>query len=347
MFEEDGSIFVRLSDDFKTRKAPDFKIFLQSYIHAATIAARLPAGVFNPCGVLLKAQTPEDRVRFQKIAAGGLAPKDWLHCRDDGLFFPQAGIIDPKRYVDALLGDAPVIRERVISVTCGDSANTLDVKTDKDRYQDYKAIIFANSVEASRSVGGDALGLSGVAGQIDIFPDASPPDHGVAFGPYAGPAPARGLVIGATYEKLASGAAAIVTAAATASNIKAVSEGAPDVADRLETSKAESRASVRCQTPDRLPVVGPMPDWAFFAENYAGLTKGQRAQGRGGAYPPARYQPGVFVLAGLGSRGLVTAPLCAEVIASLATGAPLPVAADVADALHPARFCIRALKRGR
>ncbi|MEL6213027.1 MAG: bifunctional tRNA (5-methylaminomethyl-2-thiouridine)(34)-methyltransferase MnmD/FAD-dependent 5-carboxymethylaminomethyl-2-thiouridine(34) oxidoreductase MnmC, partial [Pseudomonadota bacterium] len=101
------------------------------------------------------------------------------------------------------------------------------------------------------------------------------------------------------------------------------------------------------QTPDRLPVVGPMPDWAFFAENYAGLTKGQRAQGRGGAYPPARYQPGVFVLAGLGSRGLVTAPLCAEVIASLATGAPLPVAADVADALHPARFCIRALKRGR
>jgi tRNA 5-methylaminomethyl-2-thiouridine biosynthesis bifunctional protein len=55
--------------------------------------------------------------------------------------------------------------------------------------------------------------------------------------------------------------------------------------------------------------------------------------------------PGVFILAGLGSRGLVTAPLAAAMIIAEMTGAPSPLPAPLAEALHPARFFIRDLRR--
>ena len=45
--------------------------------------------------------------------------------------------------------------------------------------------------------------------------------------------------------------------------------------------------------------------------------------------------------------GLQTAPLAAEVLSGLVLGAPVLVADDLADALHPARFLIRELKKKR
>ena len=55
--------------------------------------------------------------------------------------------------------------------------------------------------------------------------------------------------------------------------------------------------------------------------------------------PPAPYIPNQFVLSGLGSRGLVTAPLLAETVVSMMFGEPLPIPIALAHALHPGRFC--------
>ena len=46
IFEEDGSVFVRLSDDFKTRKAPDLKIFLSPLPASETSGANATDGSF-------------------------------------------------------------------------------------------------------------------------------------------------------------------------------------------------------------------------------------------------------------------------------------------------------------
>jgi len=43
-------------------------------------------------------------------------------------------------------------------------------------------------------------------------------------------------------------------------------------------------------------------------------------------------------LGGLGSRGFLTAPLLAELIADQIAGAPLPLEADLVQALNPGRF---------
>jgi tRNA 5-methylaminomethyl-2-thiouridine biosynthesis bifunctional protein len=76
------------------------------------------------------------------------------------------------------------------------------------------------------------------------------------------------------------------------------------------------------------------------------------AEGPGAAPSPRLTQPrhvpresGLFVLAALGSRGIASAALGARVLAGLACGAPLPLDADLLDAVDAARFVARAARR--
>lgn len=55
-----------------------------------------------------------------------------------------------------------------------------------------------------------------------------------------------------------------------------------------------------------------------------------------------RIADGVYGLLALGSRGLLWAPLCAELVASQLEGEPLPLEGTLADALDPLRFARRA-----
>jgi tRNA 5-methylaminomethyl-2-thiouridine biosynthesis bifunctional protein len=50
---------------------------------------------------------------------------------------------------------------------------------------------------------------------------------------------------------------------------------------------------------------------------------------------------GLYINAGHGAKGLVNAPICAEIVASLINGDPLPVSKSLAGALNPNRFLLR------
>ena len=322
---------------------PAAKFFLQAYVNVIRLLSDLNEAdhpsLFAPCGVTLCANDENERARHEKIVVEKLLPEGWIEQRDDGLFFPQAGVVDPPRYVETLLDGVEIRRERVTAIDHGDKS--LFIITENERCE-VDAVVIANGVGALRFAQTRTLPLSGVAGQLDHFTDAPAPDHATAAGPYAAPAPGGGLVIGATYDKLTPGEAPTVSAAATKENIAAAAPLIPDIAAGLTLEQSNSRASVRCQTPDRLPLAGPVPDWGFYGGAYDGLRQGKRLD-----YPAGEMQPGIFILTGLGSRGLVTAPLCAEIIASALSGAPSPVGRDVAEALHPARFFIRDLKRAK
>jgi tRNA 5-methylaminomethyl-2-thiouridine biosynthesis bifunctional protein len=93
------------------------------------------------------------------------------------------------------------------------------------------------------------------------------------------------------------------------------------------------RVGWRAQVPDRLPIVGAVP--APDAAPVPGATQAARV-------PRA---PGLFVLSGLGSRGLTWGPLAGRLLASIVTGAPQPLEASLADALDPARWRVRHARR--
>jgi tRNA 5-methylaminomethyl-2-thiouridine biosynthesis bifunctional protein len=50
---------------------------------------------------------------------------------------------------------------------------------------------------------------------------------------------------------------------------------------------------------------------------------------------------GLYVLAGLGSRGITSAALAGRLLASWITGAPCPVEQRLRDAVDPGRYCLR------
>lgn len=101
-----------------------------------------------------------------------------------------------------------------------------------------------------------------------------------------------------------------------------------------------ARAAIRATTPDHLPLVGPVysPDTIEqFHQKHCEQQTEQESS--------IPSNSGLYILSGLGSRGLCSAPLCAEHLASLITGEPLPFATQTLQALHPNRFKIRALNK--
>ncbi|MCP1363582.1 bifunctional tRNA (5-methylaminomethyl-2-thiouridine)(34)-methyltransferase MnmD/FAD-dependent 5-carboxymethylaminomethyl-2-thiouridine(34) oxidoreductase MnmC, partial [Halomonas sp. BBD45] len=62
---------------------------------------------------------------------------------------------------------------------------------------------------------------------------------------------------------------------------------------------------------------------------------------------PGQHHPGLWISAGHGSRGLASAPLCAELLASRICAEPLPLERELVDHLHPGRRLIADLVRGK
>jgi tRNA 5-methylaminomethyl-2-thiouridine biosynthesis bifunctional protein len=113
---------------------------------------------------------------------------------------------------------------------------------------------------------------------------------------------------------------------------------APEIAASVDEASLQSRAAERATTPDRAPIAGLLPVEAWLAQ-YADLAHGRERQMR----PPAHA--GVYVIGGLGARGLTFAPFLGERIAAEMCGEPAPLSQFALDAIHPARFLHRALKR--
>lgn len=95
------------------------------------------------------------------------------------------------------------------------------------------------------------------------------------------------------------------------------------------------RAALRWSSDDRLPLVGAVPDLE------AARSALRREQPR---FVPRC--PGLFMFCALGSRGIVSSTLGAQVLAAWIAGAPVPLEAGLLDAIDPARFVSRGVRRG-
>lgn len=109
-------------------------------------------------------------------------------------------------------------------------------------------------------------------------------------------------VAGSTYER--DSASDALRPQDMQQNLAKLGELLPRLANQLGGGQVQGWAGVRCATPGRLPILGPLQ----------GL-------------------PGLWVSTGMGSRGLTFAALCAELLAARLHGEPLPVAQRLADAL--------------
>ncbi len=111
----------------------------------------------------------------------------------------------------------------------------------------------------------------------------------------------------------------------------------PEAVGPLEA--ARGRVAWRATTPDRLPWVGALPR----------AEAGPGPAPRGPAHWPrwCDARGGVYLLGGLGSRGLTWSALAGELLASWVSGEPAPVEQALVEALDPARQRLRQAPRAR
>jgi len=150
---------------------------------------------------------------------------------------------------------------------------------------------------------------------------------------------ADGLLAGATYE--VDDADHRPRERDNAENLARLAQLVPSWAGTLNTldaSSLASRVAFRCVTSDRLPMIGPLADEALCTRDANALA---------GAWPLDLYRAsGLYGAFAFGSRGLVWSTLAAELIASQLEGEPWPIERELAEDLDPARYFLRALRRG-
>ncbi len=112
--------------------------------------------------------------------------------------------------------------------------------------------------------------------------------------------------------------------------------------DSVDVSGNESRQGIRCVSRDHLPFIGNIGQFEAITEQYAQLSTMNEFNA-----PDIVQYPQLYSLIGLGSRGLSSAPLMAETLASQMCGDPLPLPNDVLETLHPSRMWVRKLRKGK
>lgn len=110
-------------------------------------------------------------------------------------------------------------------------------------------------------------------------------------------------------------------------NLHQLQRTLPGCANEIDPSRLDGRVGFRPMSPDRLPIVGPVPEIAAeqkYSPRHRGLTPSS-----------------LWCVQGFGARGIVWSALMADLLLSRLEGEPLPLENDLVNALDPGRFLLR------
>jgi tRNA 5-methylaminomethyl-2-thiouridine biosynthesis bifunctional protein len=310
------------------------ELFLAAYLHAIATYQAMGAEVFAPCGVEERADGRKDEALADLLNDPPL-PDDWFTALPNGAaLHARAGLVRPLEAIKHMLARSQLQFEAEVQSLERSGEGWLLRAADGRAMLKADAVVLACGAALTRFEPASFLPIALSRGQIEwgegpVLSRALVRNNYVA--PFEG-----GVLFGATFDKIDEDAGD-----ARARNIAALAELAPAIAAAIDPAKLKSRASLRATTPDRAPVAGQLPVAEAWLAQYADLAHGRDI--RIEALPPAHA--GVYVIGGLGARGLTLAPLLGERIASEMCGEPAPLSQFALDAIHPARFLHRALKR--
>jgi tRNA 5-methylaminomethyl-2-thiouridine biosynthesis bifunctional protein len=302
----------------------------------------------DQCGVLQLARDAEHALLQKEVVEARHYPEQYVRWLDAGQagailgaptpygawYFPQGGWATPATVCRAMLRACGDKLHRVFHaealhlerVTHGDHADAeWRVSTADGRLlASAPTVILASGAGATAFEQARELPLYTMRGQVTHLEESDFPKLPmvVCREAYMTPPVAHIVSVGATYDKAddrrlwqSSQDENLQRAAEILGT--AVGEGAP----------LQGRVGFRTMAPDRLPLVGGLPDSAHPVR-----TERLRDLPR---------HPGLYGLLGYASRGLIWAPLAAEILACQLEDEPLPIEATLAAALDPGRFLLK------
>jgi len=326
---------------------------------------------FVRCGVLQLVQRayPESAsyTLLNDVSSGERAG---LPVRSHAIEFADSGWLNPAALCQLLL-DHPLITRYFGRDVCAlnkatdhavdKSGRLWNIELRDDRTIQATQLILACGEATNLIPAAQHLPLIPARGQISRFAlmEGVKPPQCVVNGKHYVIPDGKSVLVGATFTR--DSLDSTVRDEDHALNLAGLQQLLPELS--IESAALAGYAGIRATTPDRLPLVGPLPDFAAAATVYRDLRHGRVNS----QYPKIPVVEDVYVIGGLGSRGIVTAPLCAALLADLLTGAsPTPLQqastdrrlvsptfsnltggwSDWAPLVNPVRFLIRNLKRG-
>ncbi|OUY05801.1 FAD-dependent 5-carboxymethylaminomethyl-2-thiouridine(34) oxidoreductase MnmC [Acinetobacter populi] len=246
---------------------------------------------------------PQDILSWQNIAQSPL-PASLLH---------YAGTLSPHQFAEQVLAH-PLIEWKQADIQhIETTAHGYRLIDQNQQHYDVTHVIACNAL-AVNHLFPELTQLKPIRGQVSWCKVKTPftteqMQTGFSYGGYALPLSSDQLVFGASF--LPHQASTEITLSDHQHNLQLMQHALPDLVQQLAPiDQWQGRASLRAQTPDYFPLVGPIN------ENTKNL----------------------YCLAGLGSKGFLFAPLCSEIIVSQMLGEALPVPAMLAHQLRPNRF---------
>jgi tRNA 5-methylaminomethyl-2-thiouridine biosynthesis bifunctional protein len=362
-----GVLFTKLNPEFSIQNYFYQQSYLYAIRHMLNLSAKESATDvlrWQQCGMLQLAFSEKEGILQKQILASDKWSREIAQAvtaqqaseisgvpqSTGGLFLPQSGWVDPASLCAALLHNNKSIHihynQNALTLLQAKNKRWNVLNTQQQLIASADIVVIANSNDALHFSQSAHLPLKTIRGQISLIPTTKASAKLTTLLNYDGYiAPSRNgfHCIGATFHPKDS--CSEIRKNDHLTNLGQLNRACPELYNMLNVAgsldSVRGRTSFRCQAPDYLPVVGPLPELESFIHNYAGLRTGRLKE----KYPKGHFYPGLYINTAYGSRGLTSAPLCSEILLSHITGEPQPIETDVVNALHPARFIIRQLKR--
>ncbi|MFQ2300403.1 bifunctional tRNA (5-methylaminomethyl-2-thiouridine)(34)-methyltransferase MnmD/FAD-dependent 5-carboxymethylaminomethyl-2-thiouridine(34) oxidoreductase MnmC [Aeromonas dhakensis] len=323
------------------------------------LAERHPVA-FSLCGVTQLGYDDKSAAKLTKMVQGPFPPELMhplsepeveqvvgLPCGHGGVSYPQGGWLCPADLTRAAIGEAQaggllevLFNTQITTVT--EQADGWQVESCDGRRWQSPTLVVAAGHQLPALIPFAELPLYPVRGQVSHVPTSaslSRLNTVLCYDGYLTPANEGQHCIGASYGRNQTEIA--FRAEEQTQNQARLQACLPQQRwpAEVDVSGNQARVGVRSASRDHLPVAGPVARLAALADHNLKVPVDQQS--------PLPLYPGLYVLGALGSRGLCSAPLCGELLASEICGDPLPLAANLLEALHPARYWVRKLLKGK
>ncbi|WP_286830971.1 MULTISPECIES: tRNA (5-methylaminomethyl-2-thiouridine)(34)-methyltransferase MnmD [Kordiimonas] len=333
-----------LSPRFMRERTPAAEFFTSAYAYSCAFPAYRNAWAEAP-GVHQMPKNAADADRLDEIRTALHWGSDWLSAADQGFLLPRGGSVDTSLALEETGSSVP---QTQVTVTKIEKAGPVWRLHGEDGQ-----VLTADIVVLAAGIGTadlleteDCPELRPNRGQVELVgADVAPtlPEESIAYGGYVTATTDGFRTIGSTFDRM-----------------EAVSEDdyEPSTEDRsrilsmlddvvgvkiAEDVVERSWAGVRATTADHLPFAGPVPKGGEARAQYAPLAKDAKLGGLG--LPP--LHDGLYMLAGLGSKGYQYGPILGDYLAAMICGDPLPLPDNLIAPLHPLRDLVRTLKRSK
>ncbi len=320
-----------------------------AFLFARRLVTSLALSSWKSCGVMHPDLTAAAGQRTQALLEKNAFPPEYARFDRDpfsgrgGIWQEMAGYLSPPEFC-RVLAEQPRI-QKIYTTQIGDLKKTAHGWQILDK--DQKTVMAADIViialnHTSQAFSQTAwLPLRPLRGQITILRATEKSrllDRVISHDGYIVPAQDGQHVIGATFQREDPAKPEIRSADHT-ENIEKLNAILPEFG-LTAAHVTTGRAGYRVSPPDKLPLIGPCPDYNLFLKTHDGLRHGQLVQ------QAAPCHEGLYITTGFGAHGMTGAPLAGEILAAMIDGAPLPVPESLLAFLLPERFIRRGLKRG-